>query len=138
MQLTKNFKLEEFLYSDFFTQEEQQRVLESFYNEQSILLPNLVKLANQLQILRDYLNEPIIINIAYRPKWYELSRGRDGNSQHTLGKAADIRTNSNSIKELEEIIDKLIKKGDILQGGLGFYRNFVHYDIRKTKARWRN
>ena len=138
MQLTKNFKLEEFLYSDFFTQEEQQKVLESFYNEQSILLPNLVKLANQLQILRDYLNEPIIINIAYRPKWYELSRGRDGNSQHVLFKAADIRTNLTSIQELGDIIDKLTKKGDILQGGIGFYRNFVHYDIRKYKARWRN
>ena len=26
--------------------------------------------------------------------------------------------------------------GFMLQGGLGVYNTFVHYDIRKTKARW--
>ncbi len=36
------------------------------------------------------------------------------------------------------LIEDLIDMGHMLQGGLGLYeeKGFVHYDIRKTKARW--
>ena len=34
------------------------------------------------------------------------------------------------------LIEELINEGLILQGGLGDYPTFTHYDIRKTKARW--
>jgi hypothetical protein len=40
--------------------------------------------------------------------------------------------------EVFAIIEDLIDRGDMLQGGLGLYNTFVHYDIRKTKARWTN
>jgi uncharacterized protein YcbK (DUF882 family) len=79
---------------------------------------------------------PITINIAYRPVFYELSKGRSGNSQHTLGKAADIKVKGFTPQQIADEIEKLIEKGDMLQGGLSAYSTFVHYDIRKTKARW--
>ena len=33
-------------------------------------------------------------------------------------------------------IESLIQQGRMLQGGLGLYRTFVHYDIRGARARW--
>ena len=38
--------------------------------------------------------------------------------------------------EVSKTIEELINKGDMLQGGLGIYSSFVHYDIRGIKARW--
>jgi len=100
------------------------------------VLCNIQKLANQLQYIRDYLNEPIHINSGYRSPSHNKSVGGSKNSQHLLGKASDIKVDGLSTKILYELINDLISKGEILQGGLGLYNTFVHYDIRKTKARW--
>jgi hypothetical protein len=40
-------------------------------------------------------------------------------------------------KMLFQVIENLIENGEVLQGGLGLYKSFVHYDIRKSKARWK-
>lgn len=135
MKLTKNFSLDEFIYSDFFGKY-QDDVVDSFNNEYSSLLPNIQKLSNNLQVLRDFINKPIHINISYRPKWWEIKQGRSGLSKHCLGIAADIVVYDLSPNEVADAIECLISDGNMLQGGLGVYDNFVHYDIRKTKARW--
>ena len=57
-------------------------------------------------------------------------------SQHILGKAADIQISDMEPAEVYNTIDNLAGHGHILQGGLGKYNSFVHYDIRKTKVRW--
>jgi uncharacterized protein YcbK (DUF882 family) len=134
MRLTKNFKSREFIYFDFFG-EYQKDVVEDFDIDKE-LLPNLQKLANQLQVLRDYLGKPIYINAGYRPIWWEHLRGRSGSSQHTLCKAADIRVDDMTPNEVADAIEYLISNGNMLQGGLGRYDTFTHYDIRQTKARW--
>ena len=134
-QLTKNFNLSEFLYSKWFDKETQALVIK-MYNETNSIQHNIQKLANQLQALRNEVGVPVIINIAYRPVFYELSKGRDGTSQHTLGKAADITAQGLKPKYVAAKIEQLINSGDMLQGGLSAYSTFVHYDIRKTKARW--
>ena len=134
-QLTKNFNLSEFLYSKWFDKETQALVIK-MYNETNSIQHNIQKLANQLQTLRNELGVPVIINIAYRPVFYEVSKGRDGTSQHTLGKAADITAQGLKPKYVASKIEQLINSGDMLQGGLSAYSTFVHYDIRKTKARW--
>lgn len=137
MKLTKNFKLSEFIKSRFFDEETQKRVIQDVFKNEDVLLPNIQKLANQLQVLRDYFGLPIIINIAYRPKWYELEKGRSGNSKHVLGLAADFNVKGKSTKEVREAIEELIKKGDMLQGGIGKYNTFVHYDcFNGGKRRW--
>lgn len=136
MRLTKNFELKEFIKSRFFDEETQEKVLASFEENKDVLLPNIQKLANQLQVLRDYFGKPIIINIAYRPRWYELEKGRNGNSKHTLGIAADFNVKNKTTKEVREAIEELILNGEMLQGGLGKYDTFIHYDIRRKKVRW--
>lgn len=136
MKITKNFELKEFIKSRFFDEETQKKVIQDVFKNEDVLLPNIVKLANQLQVLRDYFGKPIIINIAYRPKWYELEKGRSGNSKHTLGIAADFNVKGVSARKVREAIEELILKGEMMQGGLGKYDSFVHYDIRGNKARW--
>lgn len=97
---------------------------------------NVVKLANQLQTLRDVIGKPIKINSSYRCVEHNKKIKGSVNSQHILGKAADIKVKGYSTKNLASLIEELIYGGHILQGGLGVYNTFVHYDIRKTKARW--
>ena len=136
MQITKNFRLEEFIESRFYTEEQQKQVWVSYYANEGELLKSIIKLAFNLQTLRDKLKQPIHINIAYRPQWYEALKGRSGDSQHCLGKAADIRVDNYTPKEVAEVVERLILEGEMLQGGLKGYDTFTHYDIRKKRARW--
>ena len=97
---------------------------------------NVIKLAGNLQALRDYLDRPIKINSAYRCPKHNKKIGGVKTSQHLLGKAADITVQSLKPVEVFAIIEDLIDLGVMLQGGLGLYDGFVHTDIRKTRARW--
>lgn len=97
---------------------------------------NVIKLAGNLQSLRDYLGRPIKINSAYRCPKHNKKIGGVETSQHILGKAADITIQSLKPIEVYAIIEDLIDFGVMLQGGLGLYDTFVHTDIRKTRARW--
>jgi len=97
---------------------------------------NIVKLANNLQVLRNHLKRPITINSAYRCENHNRNIGGVPNSQHVQGKAADIVVKNLQPKQIQKAIDELILRGDMLQGGIGIYNTFTHYDIRKTKARW--
>lgn len=123
MRLTNNFYKSEFDSADG-----AEMPLDVFYNIQ--------KLANQLQFLRDYLSRPIKINSGYRSINHNKNIGGVYNSQHILGKAADIVVKGKSSLEVYHTIEHLISQGDMLQGGLGLYNTFVHYDIRGNKARW--
>jgi uncharacterized protein YcbK (DUF882 family) len=136
MKLTNNFSLSEFLESRFFDDKQQEKVNLEFQNNKTTLLPKVQELANNLQVLRDNLGSAISINIAYRPKWYELSKGRSGNSRHCLCEAADIKVQGFTTAQVRAKIEKLILSGEMIQGGIGKYNSFVHYDIRGIKARW--
>jgi len=100
------------------------------------VLINVQKLANQLQILRDRVGVSIKINSSYRCPKKNKAIGGVSNSQHILGKAADVVISGFKASKTFDLISELIDKGDMLQGGLGSYNTFTHYDIRKTKARW--
>lgn len=100
------------------------------------VLFNIQKLANQLQVLRDYLGKSIKVNSGYRSPKHNKSIGGVKNSQHVLGKAADIVVKGIKPQELAVIVERLIDEGEMLQGGIGIYNTFLHYDIRKTRARW--
>lgn len=97
---------------------------------------NLRVLCDQLEVLRAILHRPIIINSGYRTKDYNKRIGGSPNSQHLLAKAADIRVKGITSHQLSTIIEELINKKSMLEGGLGTYLTFVHYDIRGKKARW--
>lgn len=100
------------------------------------VLINVQKLANQLQMLRDKVEVSIKINSSYRCPKHNKAIGGVLNSQHILGKAADVVISGFKASKTFDLISELIDKGDMLQGGLGSYNTFTHYDIRKTKARW--
>lgn len=136
MQLTKNFKLEEFIESRFYDKESQEDVWADYEINHDDIHPNLIKLANNLQILRDEIQKPITINIAYRPIWWEHKQGRSGKSQHCLGNAADIVVKGMSPSKVADIIQKLIDLDRMEDGGLGRYNTFTHFDVRGYKARW--
>lgn len=127
MKLSNNFYLSEFRCKDG-----SNTPLDVFYR--------LQKLALQLQVLRDYLKTPIKINSGYRSKQYNKLVGGVRNSQHVLGNAADITAEGYTPKNIAEAIEYLISKGDMLQGGIGVYNTFVHYDIgyNGKKRRWDN
>ena len=135
--MTKDFELREFLYSRFYAEANvQDKVIES-YEQDVAVQDNLQILAEQLQVIRDYIAKPITINIAYRPYWWEKKRGRNGKSQHCLGKAADIKVMGYDNRELHKAILELIKDKKIIDGGVGLYNTFIHYDIRPYSARWK-
>ena len=100
------------------------------------VLMEIQKLAGQLQHIRDFIRKPIKITNAYRCPEHNKKVGGVSNSQHILGKAADIQVSGLDPLEVYKTIDNLTEHGHILQGGLGKYNTFTHYDIGKTRARW--
>ena len=124
LQLTKNFTIEEFDCND------GTQVPCEF-------IDNVTKVAENLQVLRDYLNDPIMITgSGYRTKEHNDSVGGAKESQHLIANAADINAKNKTPKELAKVIEKLISLGKMREGGIGIYKGFVHYDRRGTKARW--
>ena len=97
---------------------------------------NIQKLANQLQYVRDFLELPITLTNAYRCRSHNKEVGGVSDSQHILGKAADLQVKGLTTAELYKAVDILAEYNHVLQGGLGLYNTFVHYDIRGNKTRW--
>lgn len=98
---------------------------------------NIVKLANQLQRIRDEVRVPIKLTNAYRCEEHNSTiKGSSRRSQHILGKAADIKVKGMTPKEVFDVVESLINEGEVLQGGLSDYSTFTHYDFRGKKARW--
>ena len=123
MKLTKNFSKSEFDSKDGAEMPKE-------------VLLNVQKLANQLQVLRDCLGVSITVNSGYRSPSHNKKIGGSINSQHILGKAADITAQGYTPAQVYAKIEELINSGDMLQGGLGSYSTFTHYDIRRNRARW--
>jgi len=121
--MTEHFNREEFRSKDgaHFPYEAQQ---------------NLQVLAEQLEVLREHFNLPIDINSGYRSKKHNAAVGGAENSQHLLGKAADVVIEGISPDDVADAIEFLIDNKMMKQGGLGRYTTFTHYDIRGKKARW--
>lgn len=124
MVLTENFDLSEFESKDGSSMPSDVR-------------QNIIRLANALQVIRDYFNSPIMVTSGYRsPEHNATISGAATNSQHIHGKAADIIVSGRTAVEMYEGIEYLISQNRIPEGGLGLYSNRVHYDIRGYKSRW--
>lgn len=124
MKLTKNFSRQEFDCKD-------GTIVPDKY------LINVKEVAENLQSLRDYLGVPVMVTgSGYRSPKHNKKVGGAKFSQHLTASGADINAQGYEPKQLAEIIELLILKGKMKQGGIGVYPNFVHYDIRGTKARW--
>ena len=122
-QLTPNFNLSEFKCKD------GSRVPEEFCD-------NVQKLAENLQVLRDTIQKPIIVISGYRSPVYNKKIGGARRSQHMKATAADIIVPGMHPDDVREVIIGLIKEGKMSKGGVGRYTTFTHYDIRGWNARW--
>jgi len=123
VQLTKDFYLDEFECRD-----KSDINLEVF--------DNILELADNMQLIRDYLGKPITINSAYRSPKYNKKIGGAKLSQHIIGNACDFTVKGYTPDEVADKLEELIKDLTISQGGIGRYDTFTHYDIRGIKARW--
>ena len=125
MKLTENFSLEEF-------------ECNCGCEMPAFVKKNVIKLADNLQTLRVVLLKPIKITNAYRCESHNAKVGGSKNSQHLLGKAADLQVKGESPDDIADTINDLMKAEVFDLGGIGRYNTFTHVDIRGTKARWNN
>ena len=125
IKLAKNFNVHEFDCKD----KEGTKVPEELY-------VNRQTLANQLQVIRDAIDEPLHINSAYRTKSHNKAVGGKKNSYHLRCMAADITAKNFTAGELGDLIQDLMEKGEIMKGGVGVYKGFIHYDIRGYETQW--
>ena len=123
MQLTNNFNLGEFNSKDGSPMPEEVQT-------------NVIRLANALQVIRDSINLPIVINSGYRSPAHNEAVGGAPRSTHITAMGADIRALGMAPTNLAGRIEQLIKEGEIPKGGLKAYLSWVHYDIRGVNARW--
>jgi uncharacterized protein YcbK (DUF882 family) len=83
------------------------------------VLPNIIELAKNLQVLRDAVNKPITITSGYRSPEHNTKVKGAKNSQHIKGTAADIKVQGMTPKEVALVIEGLIEQGKIKEGGIG-------------------
>jgi uncharacterized protein YcbK (DUF882 family) len=102
------------------------------------LMPNLKRLVEALEILRDkyFNNRPIYILSGYRTAEYNKKCGGSKKSKHMTMEAADIKVKGMFPTQIHARIEIAVDKKDVPEGGLGLYSKWVHYDIRAVKARW--
>lgn len=101
-----------------------------------IYMDNVKTLAIQLEVIRRAAGCPLLINSGFRTPIYNRKIGGKSKSQHLVAKAVDLHTRHHTPKELHKLIIKLIKAGEIIDGGVGLYPSFVHYDIGPAGRRW--
>ena len=87
-----------------------------------------------LEHLRQIINAPIHVNSGCRCKAHNASlSGSSPNSQHMLGRAADIVVKGLSPGVVSGIADSV---PEFWNGGIGTYSTFTHVDVRSGRARW--
>lgn len=117
MQLSPHFQLKEFLHPG------------SFSAVTPAILENLRQLALRLEDVRSQCHhQPIRITSGFRTKAHNTLVGGSPNSQHLLGKAADIVVQGMTPHDVQRLLNAW-------DGGLGCYKTFTHVDIG-PKRRW--
>ena len=130
MQLTTNFNISEFRCNKA-----------GLYNLPTVEVPpkyyeNVSELAKNLQIIRNVIKKPILINSGYRTEEYNKRIGGASKSQHLTASASDIRILRLRPEFIYEVILELMQNNQITKGGLKAYKTFVHYDIRGEFVTW--
>ena len=99
-------------------------------------LPQVQRLADQLQVLRDAVGKSIHINSGYRTPAHNASVGGAKTSRHMVGDAADISVRNMAPADVYCATEVLVRQGRMMQGGLGAYQTHTHYDTRGHRSRW--
>lgn len=93
------------------------------------ILNNIQRLAERLQVVRDYYGAKVTITSGWRTVVHNAEVGGASNSKHLTGEAADI--------DVEGVPPRQVQKDfRHWSGGMGSAATFTHLDIRPTLARW--
>ena len=117
MKLSKNFSLSEFVCKDG-----SNEVLVDY------------ELIDGLQDLRDYLNLPVTItpNGGYRTEKLNADVGGIDDSEHTKGKAGDVKVSGKTPLQIAQVA---YKRGKFR--GIGVYPTFTHLDVGAKPFYWK-
>ena len=103
---------------------------------------NILKLARELDKVREAWGKPIGVTSWYRPPAVNREVGGVSNSQHLYGLAADIYTmdapdrwHPNN-KQFEQWLDSQMWAKRALGNGCKANRGFTHLDLREGRIRW--
>lgn len=88
-------------------------------------------LVSTLDILRNKVGKPVIINSGYRTPERNKAVGGAKYSYHMRGMAADIRINGMTAKEIANELNKIVPD----ECGIIVYNTWVHFDTRTSKYR---
>lgn len=91
-----------------------------------------VELGDVLDDVRENFNAPTIITSGYRCAKHNKEVGGALNSQHMQGIASDIQVKGFTPKQVHTYLTEKYPN----KYGIGLYKNWVHIDVRETKARW--
>ena len=92
---------------------------------------NIVKLAQNLQLIRDHFKKPVIITSGYRTPEHNKAVGGAKNSQHLYGKAADIKIIGVKPQDIMEAAQEITNFK-----GYGLSKYFIHLDLRNKYSFW--
>ncbi|MGP8050559.1 MAG: YcbK family protein [Desulfobaccales bacterium] len=95
--------------------------------------PPLVNALEQLRAAAG--NQGVIIVSGFRCVRHNRAVGGEPDSQHLIGKAADIHLNGHTLPQTYEVAQAI---PPFVEGGIGYYpeQHFVHLDVRGHEARW--
>lgn len=131
MELSRNFTLEEMIYS------KTARSLKISNEPNLVQIENLKKLCRMiLQPIRERWGRPIKISSGYRSQLLNKKIGGALTSQHLNGEAADIFCQNN--KELWRLIIQMIERGEITVGQLIDEENLSWIHISSPGEKHRN
>lgn len=95
-----------------------------------------VALVYLLEEIRQRTGQPVNITSGYRTPAHNQKVGGAKNSQHMLGKAADIVVGAHTSAAHALQIGALAES--LGAGGVGVYKTFTHVDVRGARALWDN
>lgn len=108
------------------------------------LWPNLVKVAQLAQKVRDEYGEPLWVSSAWRPKWYNDAVGGAARSQHIHAAAIDLnvlpkKRTAARARKLEEATARVWLDNPELAHGFGVYDGArTHIDCAGGRRTWGN
>lgn len=97
---------------------------------------NVLKLAKELDVIREAWGGPIIVTSWYRPPAINKAVGGARYSQHLTGKAVDIFPVNGEGLMFERWLDKEMWTDKALGYGQKGGRGFTHLDLRPGRIRW--